>query len=126
MRDRERCRVELTYYARRVGLSRRSRRAYLEAYHQATYGAPSTAWRVRSVINEDLEVWMMAFDIAKYDDISPWDALLLAVKRRASRVRAVDNIINAAWEDHRRLCEADPTYGNPDVPDEAVRKWMIE
>lgn len=68
----------------------------------------------------------MAFDLAEYEDVSPWDALLLAVKRRAARVRTVDGILDAAWDEHRRLCAADPTYGNPDVPSDDVRKWLTE
>ncbi len=69
---------------------------------------------------------MTAFDIAGEEDVSPWDALLLAVRRRAQRVRAVDRIIQDAWADHRRLCEADPNHGNPEVPPDAVRTWMAE
>lgn len=100
------------------------RRAYLEARHQYVHGAPSGN---RGHVNrEGLEVWLMAFDIAEHEDISPWDALLVAVRRRAARVRAVDRIINAAWDDHRRLCEADPNHGNPEVPNDDVRVWMAE
>jgi hypothetical protein len=69
---------------------------------------------------------MIAFDIAGEENVSPWDALLLAVRRRAARVHAVDVIIETAWQDHRTLCEADPNHGNPDVPDDVVRKWMAE
>jgi hypothetical protein len=69
---------------------------------------------------------MGAFDLATEENVSPWDALLLAVRRRAARVRAVDRIVDIAWEDHRKLCEADPTHGNPEVPDATVRVWMTE
>jgi len=91
-------------------------------------GAPSDRWvkHPTPVHDETLEIWMTAFDIAAEDDVSPWDALLIAVRRRAARVRAVDRIIDAAWTDHRQLCEADPNYGNPEVPNEQVRVWMAE
>jgi hypothetical protein len=69
---------------------------------------------------------MTAFDVAAEEAVSPWDALLLAVRRRAARVRSVDRVLDAAWIEHRRLCEADPTYGNPDVPGDEVRKWLVE
>lgn len=90
------------------------------------HGVVSPTWELRPGSLGDLEVWMTAFDIANDADISPWDALLLAVKRRAARVRAVDRIIDTAWDDHRKLCEADPGYGNPEVPNAEVRTWMIE
>jgi hypothetical protein len=71
---------------------------------------------------------MNAFDIATEENVSPWDALLLAVRRRAGRVRIIDRSINAAWDDHRRWCqENDGAEGaNPDVPNEIVRSLLVE
>jgi hypothetical protein len=109
-----------------MGLTRSARRAYLEIRHRRIHGAPTRDWLAHPGSTYDLETWMTAFDIAAEEDVSPWDALLLAVRRRAARVRAVDRIIEQAWADHRALCAADPTYGNPEVPSAEVRTWMTE
>lgn len=71
---------------------------------------------------------MLAFDIAAEDNISPWDALLKAVRRRSARVRVIDGILDAAWNQHRELCrmhDGDPQW-NPDVPPDSVRMWLAE
>jgi len=109
-----------------VGLSKTARRAYHEARHRRVKGDATAEWSEHPGSAHDLEIWMTAFDIAEHENVSPWDALLLAVRRRAQRVRAVDRIIELAWEDHRALCLADPNHGNPEVPNDEVRKWMIE
>jgi hypothetical protein len=71
---------------------------------------------------------MTAFDTAAEDNISPWDALLLTVRRRSARVRLVDGFLAAAIDQHRELCRAhdgDPQW-DPDVPSDDVRKWLTE
>lgn len=107
-------------------LTRAGARAYLEARYRNAHGEATADWEANPGSAYDLEVWMTAFELANFEDVSPWDALLLAVKRRAHRVRLIDAILAAAWDDHRRLCEADPTYGNAEVPGDEVRKWMVE
>jgi hypothetical protein len=111
-----------------VNLSRTSRRAYHEAWYRRAYDTSSKEWKQRPGSTYDLEIWMNAFDIATEENVSPWDALLLAVRRRAGRVRIIDRSINAAWDDHRRWCqENDGAEGaNPDVPNEIVRSLLVE
>lgn len=69
---------------------------------------------------------MTAHDVAADENVSPWDALLLAVRRRATKVRVAEGIVDAAWAEHRVACADDPTHGNPDVPPNEVRVWMAE
>lgn len=74
---------------------------------------------------------MHAFNVAGEEEISPWDALLLAVRRRAARVRWVDSVIAEILAQHRKMCEAtladDPTADvNPEVPPAEAREWLRE
>jgi hypothetical protein len=71
---------------------------------------------------------MTAFDVAAQDNVSPWDALLLTVRRRSARVRMIDQVLAAAWEQHRRMCAEHPDdpQWNPDVPSSEVRTWLVE
>lgn len=109
-----------------------TRRAYVEAWHRQHHGGvASPGWRPGEIIEIEVQLWMETFDIAKLDNISPWDALLLAVNRRAARVRWVDAILQEMLEQHRRTCEAiladDPTAAvYPDLPPAEVRVWMAE
>lgn len=51
----------------------------------------------RSHENAELrEAWNVAFEVARELDISPWDALLLAVRRAAGRVTWVDEQLSQA------------------------------
>lgn len=69
---------------------------------------------------------MEAHELARQRrDISPFDALRLVVNHRAEALARVERIITAAWDAHRRECEATGT-GNPDVPPKEVRQWMQE
>lgn len=68
---------------------------------------------------------MAAFELADYEDVSPWDALLLAVRRRAARVRVVDKFLDAALAQHAAAAAEDPTL-DPNVPGDEVRKWLTE
>jgi hypothetical protein len=115
-------------YDRRVKISRASGRAYREAYHRRVHGTHSREWQKRPGDKVSLGVWMTAFEIAAEENVSPWDALLLAVRRRAARVRMIDRVLAAAWEQHRVLCQqhdGDPLW-NPEVPNPEVRSWMVE
>jgi len=111
-----------------VPLNRCARRCYLEAYARRgrADGAPTDGW-VGS--ERDVTIWMQAFSIADEDDVSPWDALLLTVRRRAARVRYVDSVLESAIAAHRKRC-ADPANDganlDPDVPPAEVRSWMAE
>lgn len=62
----------------------------------------------------------MTFDAAAEVDMSPWDALTVAVRRRAARVQWVDHIIENIMKVH--VAEG----GSADVPPEAVRPWLAE
>lgn len=71
----------------------------------------------------------MALNLADEIDISPWDALLVAVKRRAARVRSCDVIAEKIMEKHRQECADDPDYAathDPEVPPATVRTWLAE
>lgn len=94
------------------------RRAYAEARRRRRFGHPTKGYTGRQ---EDVVIWMQAFEISEYENVSPWDALLLAVRRRAARVRAIDKILDAAWQAHREREE-----GNPNVPGPEVRTWLAE
>lgn len=98
-----------------------SRRAYHEARHRRRHGERTPGSRIDE---EAVQVWMNAFEIADTDDVSPWDALLLAVRRRAARVRSIDKILEAAWVQHRS--EATEKGWNPEVPGAEVRIWLAE
>lgn len=74
---------------------------------------------------------MEAFDLAELERVSPWDAMLLVVNRRAARVRWTDAVVQALLDAHVKRCAAaladDPTADvNPDVPPDEVRHWMQE
>jgi hypothetical protein len=78
-----------------------------------------------------VEVWVEAFNVARAENVSPWDALLTTVNRRAQRVRWVDAVIEEMLKQHRKRCDAalaeDPTADvNPDVPPDEVRIWLEE
>lgn len=68
---------------------------------------------------------MTAYDAAVDENVSPWDALLLAVRRRASKVRVAEGIVEACWVEHRARCAEDPTL-NPDIPPPQIREWTKE
>jgi hypothetical protein len=68
---------------------------------------------------------MDTFDIADLEDISPWDALLLGVKRRARRVRICDRVTDEVMKRWRAQCE-ETGEGNPEVPPQEARAWMAE
>jgi hypothetical protein len=73
-------------------------------------------------------------ELATEDNVSPWDALLLAVKRRAARVRWCDGVAEHLMASHRARCmpdsdEYDPEYAalrDPEVPPQEVRTWLTE
>jgi hypothetical protein len=77
---------------------------------------------------------MNAFDIADQEDVSPWDALSTAVKRRARRVRWVDAVIQVMLEKHAARCdpqsiEYEAEYAHAHdaaVPPADVRTWLAE
>lgn len=74
---------------------------------------------------------MGAFELAQYESVSPWDALLLAVSRRAQRVRWCDHVVDEIVDQHRKACAAiladDPTASvNAEVPPQEARQWMAE
>lgn len=72
---------------------------------------------------------MTAYEIASQEEnVTPWDALLKSVRRRAARVTLVDSFLEAAWAQHRADCAAhdgEPGW-NPDVPGAEVRRWLTE
>lgn len=112
-----------------MSLSRGAKRAYIEARHRILEGGPSPGWKAKPGSEYEVEIWMNAFQLAHEEDISPWDALLLAVRRRAQRVRAVDRVLEAVMAEHVRLCNEDPEYKeshNPDVPPAEARIWLAE
>lgn len=90
-------------------------------------GRPCGAWAGRNTDHEGYgpcsnhekryhrELWKMAFDIANELDISPWDALLLSVRRAAGRVKWVDDQLQEAT----RRNDGDPTA-------KEVRFWLKE
>jgi hypothetical protein len=51
--------------------------------------------------------------------------LLLAVKRRAARVRWADQVAEHAMKAHRESC-AELGEGDPDIPPSEVRTWLAE
>lgn len=114
--------MAVTRYDQPVALPKRSRRAYQEAHYRKIHGEPSPAWQGSEY---EVEVWMDAFNVAAQENVSPWDALLIAVKRRAARVAWVDNVISALMEQHKREC-IETGEGDPNVPPDTVRKWMAE
>jgi hypothetical protein len=116
------------YYAKHVTLSKSSRRAYYEVYYKRAHGESSPEWKQRPGSQVELEIWMDAFDIAAEENVSPWDALLQSVRRRAARVIVIDRIIQAAWDQHRGLCEQaeEGSRLDPNVPPEEVCIWMGE
>lgn len=75
---------------------------------------------------------MTVFDVAAELDITPWDALLIAVKRRAARVRWTDEMVAAAiaQQKHDELHDLDPDYppdpARPFVPGEQALTWLAE
>jgi hypothetical protein len=91
-------------------------------------GESSHEWTRRPGSPVELEIWMEAFDIAAEENVSPWDALLQSVRRRAARVHVIDRIVQAAWDQHRRVCEQaeEGSHLDPNVPPEEVRIWMAE
>lgn len=80
-------------------------------------GCPTEGW----VGAESLvEVWCHVFEIAGEVEITPWDALLLAVRRRARRVEWCDAMAAAALEIVHR------EQGKDALPDDSVRTWLVE
>lgn len=77
---------------------------------------------------------MDAFGLADVEDVSPWDALKIAVNRRAARVKWVDSVINTILVKHRNRCdersaEYDFEYAanhDPTIPPNDVRQWLVE
>jgi hypothetical protein len=67
---------------------------------------------------------MDAFNAAAEIEISPWDALLVAVRRRAARVRWVDSVIEEMVTQHKKEMEHEG-IDNP-LPPDGVRVWMEE
>lgn len=100
-----------------MAMSRSARRAYQEAHRRRINGHPTEGW----VGAESLvEVWCHVFEIAGESEITPWDALLLAVRRRARRVEWCDAMAQAALEIVRAERGADA------LPDDSVRAWLTE
>jgi hypothetical protein len=99
------------------------RETYLEARYRTLNRTASPGWQGDE---KQVTIWMDALGMASTDNVSPWDALLLGVRRRATRVRWVDQVIDAIMEKHRRQCE-DPEYdGDPNIPPAEVRTWLSE
>jgi hypothetical protein len=72
----------------------------------------------------DIEVWLMAMEIADSRNITPWDALLLAVRRRAARVQWVDAQVQAVLAKHNMddtLTPEDKAIAPPEV-----LEWLEE
>lgn len=113
-----------------MGLSPRGKRAYWEArYRREHGGAASPNWHGDE---EDVVVWMNAMVLAEQDNVGPWDALLIAVKRRSARVRWCDSVAEHIMVRHRaELTPGHEDYdperaGDPDVPPAEVRRWLAE
>jgi hypothetical protein len=92
-------------------------KAYVEAMLRTRGGEATKGWRGSKLY---LEVWMQAFDLAAEENISPWDALLLAVRRRAARVRVCDQLADAA------LAAVRAEQGEGAGPDDSVKYWLTE
>ena len=104
-----------------MALSAGAQRAYVEARRRRVHPELSPTrkptgkqWEV------DIEVWLMAMEIADTKNITPWDALLLAVRRRAARVQWVDNVITEIIKQH---IDSD---GDPNIPPDEVKPWLME
>lgn len=113
-------------------LPKRSRKAYVEALYRREHGGQrSPEWHGSEY---EVMIWMSAFEISMDEDISPWDALLLAVKRRAARVRWDDQIIQEILNEHRAKCDPESerynveysATHNPEIPPGEVRQWTAE
>lgn len=63
----------------------------------------------------DRKVWAMAYDVAREEDITPWEALLKSVRRAAGRVTWVD----------AQLTEVTKRHDGGESSDE-VRNWLKE
>lgn len=61
------------------------------------------------------EAWRVALDVARELDVSPWEALLLAVRRAAGRV---------AWVDEQLTLATRENDGNPAA--QPVLRWLAE
>lgn len=68
---------------------------------------------------------MESFDLSKQANISPWDALLLAVQRRAARVRWADAVIEEIITQDQKEQIAEGKEPSS-IPPESVRSWMAE
>jgi hypothetical protein len=77
---------------------------------------------------------MQAMALGSEENVSPWDALLLAVKRRAARVRYCDEVAEHVVAAHKSKCDErsvdyDAEYAavhDPDVPPREARDWLME
>jgi hypothetical protein len=72
-----------------------------------------------------VEIWMNTMNLADEENVSPWDALLIAVKRRSARVRWCDSVVQHIIDEHRKRCLLEGE-GDPDVPPDDARKWLTE
>lgn len=111
-----------------MALSRTQRRSYHEAWHRHSRGSPSQGYRGSEL---DVEVWVQAFQLGNEAELSPWDALLLAVRRRAARVRWVDSVIaELIAQEQKEAQELDQEEGRepqpPPAPSAEVRAWLTE
>jgi hypothetical protein len=95
-------------------------------------GHPTEGWTGSEPL---VEVWLQVFELAGEAEITPWDALLLAVRRRAARVLWCDQMVAAAIQrqraEERAERDDDPDYATPAadapfVPDSSVRAWLVE
>lgn len=103
-----------------MALSAVAKRGYVEARRRYTKPDSTPLFKKTSELQIYTDVWLMAMELAEVNRISPWDALLLAVRRRAARVQWVDNIISELIRQH--IANA----GDPAVPPDTIKPWLKE
>ncbi len=107
-----------------MALSRRQERAYREAWHRHAHGGgASPGWQGSE---DEVAIWMQAFDATGEVRVSPWDALLLAVRRRANRVNWVDSVIAELLRQQANRDEEEGRRPGETPPSPEVQRWMAE
>jgi hypothetical protein len=99
------------------------RRAFAEGWYRHRHnGEPSPDWRGN---DDEVAIWMKAFDLGSELNISPHEALLGSVRRRAARVLWLDRVIQDIL-DQEITAAMEAGEPPPAAPSDLARQWLRE